>query len=160
MFVAHHMPRFILKSCQRIKLNTMNKVIYFLVTLWVAVSITGCSKHLDKSTVKESLVGTWQWVRTDGGFAFHIHETPSTTGKTIHLKITSDGKYSIYSNGALTSNGTYTLETRQCIHDHTNKTFVNFSSDPDFMVETIDNHNLEVSDEAYDGVGSSYKRKS
>ena len=136
------------------------KLIYFLVTILVTVSIIGCSKQVEKSTVEASLVGTWQWVRTDGGLAFHIHETPVTTGKNLDLKITSDGKYSKYTNGALTSNGTYTLEMRQCIHDHTEKTFVNLSSDSDFMVENIDNDHLEVSDEAHDGVGSQYKRKS
>ena len=138
----------------------MNKVNYFLVTLLLTLSITGCSKQVEKSTVEESLVGTWQWVRTDGGFAFHIHETPVSTGKNVDLKVSPDGKYSIYTNGALTSNGTYTLETRQCIHDHTDKTFINFSSGSGFMVEKIDNQHLDVSDEAHDGVGSSYKRKS
>lgn len=137
----------------------MNKVIYLLITLLITLVIKGCSKQDGKSSVKESLIGEWQWVRSDGGFAFHIHETPITTGKNIDLKITFDGKYSIYTNNVLTSSGTYTLETRQCIHDHTNKTFVNFSSDPGFMVETIDNDLLGVSDEAHDGIGSNYKRK-
>lgn len=136
-----------------------NKVIYFLVTLLVTGYITSCSKQVEKPTVQENLVGTWQWVRTDGGFAFHIHETPITTGKNIDLKIAADGKYSIYTNGALTSGGTYSLETRQCIHDLTDKTFINFSSDSDFMVENIENDYLEVSDEAHDGIGSGYKRK-
>ncbi len=130
------------------------------MTIIVTEFITGCSKQVEKSTVEKSLVGTWQWVRTDGGFAFHIHETPVTTGKNIDLKIASDGKYSIYTNSVLTSEGTYVLEKRKCIHDLTDKTFINFSSDYDFMVEQIDKMNLEVSDEAHDGIGSSYKRKS
>ncbi len=158
--VAIYKQRFISKSCQKTKLKTMKKVIYFLVTLLATVSITSCSKEVGKPTVEESLVGAWQWVRTDGGFAFHIHETPITTGKNIDLKITTNGKYSIYTNGALTSNGTYALEKRKCIHDHMEKTFINLSSDDDFMIEKVDRENLEVSDEVHDGIGSSYKRKS
>lgn len=131
-----------------------------MLTILVTGYITGCSKKVEKSSVGESLVGTWRWVSTDGGFAFQIHETPITTGRNIDLNISSDGKYSVYTNGTLTSNGTYVLETRKCIHDHTDKPFVNFSSDYDFMIEKIDMENLEVSDEAYDGIGSAYKRKS
>ena len=136
-----------------------NKLVCLLTIVMVIVFAAACSKDGKKSPVEENLVGTWQWVRTDGGLAFHIHDTPASTGKNIDLKINSDGKYFIYTNGVLTSEGTYTLETRKCIHDHADKNFINFSSDPDFMVETIDEENLATSDEAHDGVGSSYQRK-
>ena len=85
----------------------------------------------------QGLAGTWQWVRTDGEIGYHLHETPVSTGKNIDLKIGFDNKYYIYTNGYLTSEGTYLLETRKCIHDHTDKSFINFSSptDYDLMVE-------------------------
>jgi predicted protein tyrosine phosphatase len=132
-----------------------------LTSIVITGIVTGCSKQADKATNKEGLVGTWQWVRTDGGFAFHIHETPITTGKNIDLKITSDKKYYIYTNGSLTSEGTYLPETRKCIHDFKDKTVINFSSpsDYDFMVEKVNKENLYLSDETYDGIGSGYKRK-
>ncbi len=132
----------------------MNKAICFLATLF-SLCITSCSKQ----DAEASIVGTWQWLRTDGGFAFHIHDTPASTGKNIDLKIMPNGKYAVYTNGALTSQGTYTLEHRQCIHDHSQKTFIQFSADTGLMVESLDNDHLEVSDEAHDGVGSSYQRK-
>ena len=135
------------------------KLVCLLMTVMVIGFTTACSKQGKKPIVEENLVGTWQWVRTDGGIAFHIHETPASTGKNIDLIINSDGKYFIYTNGNLTSDGTYALETRKCIHDHAIKTFINFSSDLDLMVEIIDEESLEVSDEAHDGLASSYKRK-
>ena len=135
-----------------------NKITCFLITILVTGFITGCTKKVEKSTNEASFIGTWEWVRTDGGFAFHIHETPVTIGKNIDLKITADGKYFIYTNSVLTSEGTYVLETRKCIHDYTDKTFIN-SPDFNFMVEHVDKENMEVSDENDDGVGSLYKRK-
>jgi hypothetical protein len=98
---------------------------------------------------------------TDGGFANNIHETPSSTGNNIILKFANDDKYFYYKNGNLISYGTYTLETRKCIHDHNDKPFINFSStsDPGLMIEKLDSNNLELSDEAYDGAGSIYRRQ-
>jgi len=136
-----------------------NRFRCLLTTISIIMLITGCSKQKDKSSIQEKLAGTWQWVRTDGGIAAHIHRTPANTGKNIDLKITADGSYAIFTNDILTSEGTYTLETRKCIHDHANKTYIRFSSDPGFMVEYLDVERLEVSDEAYDGLGSKYRRK-
>jgi hypothetical protein len=139
----------------------MNNIFYSLLAAFIVIVIfTNCSKQTDTPNFQRSLIGTWQWVSTDGGIAFHIHETPASTGKNVDLKISSDGKYAIYTNNVLISSGSYVLDTRKCIHDHTDKTFINFSSDYDFMVEKLDMGNLEVSDEAYDGIGSGYKRKS
>jgi len=154
------MQRFIPGNCQTAKLRTMNnKLIGLVMPIIIVVLFIGCSKQADKP-VEKSLVGTWQWVSTDGGIAYHIHETPASTGKNVDLKISSGGEYSIYTNNVLTSSGNYVLETRKCIHDHSDKTFINLSSDNGFMVEKVDMENLEVSDEAYDGIGSTYKRKS
>ena len=137
-----------------------NKTFLFLSVFAATAFVTGCSKQVDRSSTEESLAGTWSWISTDGGIANNIHKTPANTGKNIDLKIEADGKYSIYTNDSLSSSGTYVLETRKCIHDHTDKAFINFSFDEDMMVESIDKQNLELSDEAYDGIKSYYKRKS
>lgn len=132
------------------------KLVYWAMAIAAA---GGCSKEAEQSSEADRLAGTWQWLRTDGGIAFHIHETPSSTGHNIDLKMAADGTYALYTNGAQTSGGTYALEKRTCIHDHTEKTYINFSADVDVMVERVNKETLDVSDEAYDGVGSSYKRK-
>jgi hypothetical protein len=151
--------RLIEGDCHAGKTKTMkSRLCCLLATISVTVLITGCSKQKEESSIQKQLAGTWQWVSTDGGFAFHIHRTPANTGKNVDLKITADGKYAIFTNDILTSEGTYALETRKCIHDHANKTYIKFSSDPGFMVHYVDVESLEVSDEAYDGLGSEYKR--
>jgi hypothetical protein len=154
------MQRFPTEACQLPKIKTMKNIIACLLTSMAVISLAiGCSKSQEKSSMQENLAGTWQWIRTDGGIAAHIHNTPANTGKNVELKITADGKYAIYTNDILTAEGTYTLETKRCIHDHTDKTFINFSSDQDLMVEKLTNDQLDVSDDAYDGFASVYKRK-
>jgi len=139
------------------------KTQYYLTTVclsFLLTIITSCSKNDNYTFDNQNLTGTWKWVRTDGGIANHIHETPASTGNNIDLKITSDYKYFIYTNGTLSSQGTYNLEIRNCIHDHTDKNVINFSTstDPDMMIENVDNLNLELSDDVYDGTSSLYVR--
>ncbi|MEP7372685.1 MAG: hypothetical protein ABI675_04800 [Chitinophagaceae bacterium] len=136
-----------------------NRLFRFATIIMVVGLVSACSKDANKRAKEDGLSGTWEWVRTDGGIAFNIHDTPMSTGKNIDLKITLDGKYFLYTNGSLTSEGTYLLETRKCIHDKVDKPVIKFSSLSDFMVEKLDQNSLELSDEAYDGTGSLYKRK-
>ena len=135
----------------------------------VVVLAAACSKHTDTITETGSgnnqtgdttLAGTWRWVRTDGGIGDNIHETPLSTGNQLALTLTAGGTYLIFTNGFKTSEGIYTLQTKTCIHDRTDKTFINFSADQDLMVEKIDSKNLWLSDEFYDGVGTMYERSS
>jgi hypothetical protein len=156
------MQRFFRCKCHGFKFIAMgNRLVCFFVLLSIMLLGANCSKQFDKANTGVGLFGTWQWVRTDGGIAFHIHETPASTGENIDMRFSADRKYYIYTNGSLTSEGTYQLETRKCIHDHKDKTVINFSSpsDYDFMIEKLDQEKLELSDEAYDGIGSLYKRK-
>ena len=124
--------------------------------------LLSCSKRSDLSTIQNSgttLEGTWKWARTDGGIGNHIHETPASTGKNIDLVLTND-HYSIYTNGSLTSQGVYTLESRNCIHDNTTKPVINFSSpeDADMMIETLNGLVMELSNDVYDGTKSIYSK--
>ena len=126
-----------------------------------AFLLTACTKKELKETTETRYQGTWEWIRTDGGIASNIHETPQSTGKSISLKLTAGNQYVFTANDAITSEGTYTVETRKCIHDGTNKTFLNFSAtaDKDLMVESIGENTLTLSDEAHDGLISVYGRQ-
>jgi hypothetical protein len=117
------------------------------------------SEECGTPPVETSLTGTWKWVRTDGGFANNIHETPASTGKIIELTIQSNGMYAFTTNGVVTSAGTYHLQTRNCIHSSTQKTFINFSGDTDLTIEkTTTVTELWLSDDAYDGISIEYKK--
>ncbi len=132
----------------------------FTFSVLVVLSFWGCSKPDTALESKQSINTGWNWVRTDGGFANHIHETPASTGKNINLLLRSDNTYSIYTNGVLTSQGTYLVESRVCIHDQSYKNVLNFSSpsDQDMMIEKLDNSTLELSDDNYDGFRTIYSK--
>lgn len=135
---------------------------FMLVALLVTtISKTSCKKNQDGRTDAKDLVGVWEWVRTDGGFGFHIHHTPASTGKQIELKVGTDNKYSFYVNGVLKSEGTFTISLKQSIVDQKNKRFIDFSdpNDQDQLIFRVDNGVLELTDNYHDGTGSQYKKK-
>ena len=127
----------------------------------LGVIIISCSKNTETSVDISNIVGTWQWTKTDGGIGNNIRETPTSTGKNIDLILTSDNKYSFITNGVITTQGTFVIKLKSCIHDHSMKRVIDFSSsnDQDMMVETVDNSNLQLSDDVYDGVLLQYIKK-
>lgn len=137
----------------------------FLILTAIALIVFSCSKEAkDKSEnclSKPTLTGTWKWVRSDGGIANNIHETPASTGKNINIALNNDLRYFIYTNGILTSQGTYNFITQNCIHDNTNKKVIDFSSpnDRDMMIENMDHQTLNLSDNVFDGVRSLYLKE-
>jgi len=109
----------------------------------------------------DALKGTWIWVRTDGGFGNQIHDTPASTGKKIRWVFSSANMYKIYINDTLYSGGTYKLLQKECIHDHTMKKFIDFSTptDQDMMIESQSGKTIILSDESYDGLESEFVLK-
>lgn len=134
----------------------MNTLQYLkgLMLLLLLTTMVSCTDTDDTNT----LIGTWSWTETSGGIA-GIHETPASTGKTIDLKFTSNGQYFYYTNGVISSEGTYKFSTQKSIVDGTNKKSIVFSVDREMVIAKIDNENLELDDNVYDGFGSSYIRK-
>jgi hypothetical protein len=130
-----------------------------IATVFV-LSLIACQADNEKLDSDAGLVGTWEWVRTDGGLAFHIHETPSSSGQTVHLKFTRDKKFYRFVNGTLSASGTYSLANKKCIHSAENKTLISFSepSIQEMMIDNLHSDTLEISDEYYDGTGSQFKR--
>ncbi|TRX20703.1 hypothetical protein [Flavobacterium franklandianum] len=101
--------------------------------LFLTTIMASCSEENTNIAAEKNLIGTWSWVSTSGGFAFHINDTPATTGKNIDLKFTGDGKYLYYTNGILSSEGTYQFSTQKSIVDGTYKK----SIDCPFLVITL-----------------------
>ncbi len=139
------------------------KTLYALAIV-CSMLFSSCNKKSDvaptHNAITEGLTGTWKWVKTDGCIANSIHDTPASTGKHIELHFSNNGGYVIYTNAALTSQGTYSLSTGTCIHDHTSKTIIDFSvtTDNDMMIERMENFSLETSDNVYDGTLSMYNK--
>lgn len=123
--------------------------------------LTACTKQVltqnKDGKEKDELTGTWQWVQSDGGLWYHI-ETPASSGKEIILQF-ADSTYAIYINNTVTSQGTYHIESRTCIHDQTQKPFLYFSAGQGLMIEAQNSDTLILSDENYDGMESVYTKK-
>ena len=134
------------------------KVAFPVMALFVVSMLPSCNKSLAKAVVDKSLVGSWEWIRTDGGIANNIHETPASTGREKTLVLNANNTYVITINNAVSSKGTFTVESKQCIHDGTSKPYIQFNHDPAMMVEVVDSTFLKLSDEANDGTDSQYKR--
>lgn len=136
-----------------------------IVIAILTVMMAACSKQVLMQTSKTgshnqesaSVTGTWQWVQSNGGFAYHV-ETPASAGKQLNLNLT-DSTYTYYLNNTVSLQGTYHTELRTCIHDHTQKPFLNFSGAQGLMIESQHSDTLFLSDENYDGMGSIYTRK-
>lgn len=157
MLFVQRLPSVYCQACKLI--NMFYRLLRLLAILTLLVIFTDCSKETGEKPTDLALKGTWIWVRTDGGLANHIHQTPANTGMSMELKFDAGNRYFIYTNGALISEGSYLLQERNCIHDHTDKTYIDFSNDPGMLVEKLDHQTLELSDNAYDGIGSLYQRK-
>ena len=125
-----------------------------LAAATAVMALTACSKSSDNSDI----TGSWSWVSRNGGIGGNTNETPASTGKNITLVLGTDSKYSIWENGVIISQGTYTRSTGTCIHDQGIKTTLDFSGAPDMMVESFNGNTLVLSDEANDGLNSTYRR--
>ena len=133
----------------------------YLVIIHIAVGISinqSCSKTVAKQAVDDRLVGNWQWIRTDGGIANHIHDTPASTGQEKTLNLNANNTYSITINNVISSQGSFTVQSKKCIHDGVTKPYLEFNHDPGMMVEVVDSTFLKLSDEANDGTDSQYHR--
>ena len=99
----------------------------------------------------------WKWIRTEGGIG-NLTETPASTGRNVEMRLAANHQYFIYTNGVITSQGTYDLETRNSLLSKTDRQFIDFSNDTDMMVDQMDDTTLKLSMDVYDGTGSLYSK--
>lgn len=128
----------------------------FILATFAFFALISCRN--DDELDIQPLVGDWTWVSTSGGINGQINDTPTSTGKTIKLSFTSDGKYTITTNGTVTKEGTFILYKDVSNLDHIERTYIDFSSDGHQMIRSNDETNLYLSDDANDGVESHYKK--
>ena len=141
----------------------MKSLIYlFILTL----GIISCSSDDETRIDNSDLIGNWNWTNTDGGIGFHIHETPETTGKLIHLNLNENYEYSVTENEAEISNGNYELLMKESIYSGEMERFIKLQTiDQQYLgfvkngiVKIDQNENLNISDNNVDGIGSKFVR--
>ncbi len=81
----------------------MNRTIILIL---IGILTISCSK--DDYSTSIQLTGSWSWVESSGGIAYHT-ETPESTGKTASLNI-ADYSIARYVNGNIDYESNYTIE--------------------------------------------------
>lgn len=70
-----------------------------VVILFFTLALTGllsCKKDALQGNAS-TLIGTWNWIRIDGGFSGGGNgKNPSTEGYTLRLELTAEGRYTLY----------------------------------------------------------------
>lgn len=79
-------------------------LLFFIAGCW----LSACSNSSSSGTQSDSLLGRWQWNRTNGGFAGRTY-TPATEGYSFAINFSSGSDYSIYRNDTLVRSGGYTI---------------------------------------------------
>lgn len=127
-----------------------------LFTFFAFIFILSCRGEDEIDTA--FLLGNWNWISTTGGIG-NINETPTSTGKTIVLNFTADNKYSITTNGTVTSSGSFSLYKDITNTDHSEKTFISFSNDGTKILANYSDTNLQLVDDSNDGLIYIYEKE-
>jgi len=114
----------------------------------------------DSSTITNSqqntIIGEWQWNRTDGGIG-GWHYTPASEGYTCKITFFDRSNCSLYRNDSLVQSGTYTITSSNLSISG----FIQWQPNIVFNGEfSIAHDSLIFSDDGiYDGLSSLYIRK-
>lgn len=144
----------------------MKKIIIIFI---FSIGFISCSSNDETKIENSDIIGKWNWISTDGGFAFHIHEKP-TTGNTFQLSLMKNYVYSIARNGNEVENGTYELVMKKSIYSGEMERFIicyaknqqlqNIEIVQNVVINGIikvyETNKLDISDNNYDGIGSGF----
>ncbi|RXG17819.1 hypothetical protein DSM03_101518 [Leeuwenhoekiella aestuarii] len=140
----------------------MKNLIYVFI---LALGMISCSSDDQTRIDNSDLIGDWNWTNTDGGIGFHIHETPETTGKIIHLNLKGNYEFSVTENGTEISNGTYELIMKESIYSGKMERLIQFPENEQYLgfvktgiINSYKNEKLNISDNNADGIGSEFVR--
>jgi hypothetical protein len=137
----------------------------FIIIFIFAIGFISCSSNDETKIDNSDLIGKWNWISTDGGLAFHIHETPTSTGKTFQLSLMKNYSYSIAKNGNEISTGKYELVMKKSIYSGEMQRFIIYSETENQQLQNVaisgiikvyEANKLDISDNNYDGIGSGF----
>lgn len=138
----------------------MKKII---LLFFFAIGFNSCSSNDETKIDNSDLIGKWNWISTDGGLAFHIQETPTSTGNTFQLSLMKNYLYSITKNGNEISSGKYELVMKKSIYSGEMERFIIYSQTENQQLQNVvisgiikvyETNKLDISDNNYDGIGS------
>jgi len=136
-----------------------------VVLIGIVLGLMSCSTEDDAQIRHADLIGEWNWVRTDGGIGFHIHETPETTGKRVQITLNGDYTYSLFENDQEVSSGIWQLTMKESIYSGEEERYIELSEDYQNqylvlkgIIYGLEKDTLRLGDNYHDGVASRYAR--
>lgn len=142
----------------------MKKVKLLILSMVIATAV-GCVEDDDYVLEDSGLVGEWSWVSTDGGIGANIHYTPESIGKEITLILNSNYSYEVYEGDTLVSGGIFDLVLKNSMYSELT-VFIELADNYTHQniviggaIVNLDSHELNISDNFADGVGSVFERK-
>ena len=142
----------------------MKKVKLLILSMVIATTV-GCVEDDDYVLEDSGLVGEWSWVSTDGGIGANIHYTPESIGKEITLILNSNYSYEVYEGDTLVSGGIFDLVLKNSMYSELT-VFIELADNYTHQniviggaIVNLDSHELNISDNFADGVGSVFERK-
>ena len=141
---------------------TMKKAFFLLIITLVSFSC----KSSEPTIVDPELFGTWTWLSTDGGIGNHIHDTPENSELKFQLKLRKDMRYNLFVNTKKTESGRFEITHQKSLLQNKEATFITVDENPNDTGNIVLSGllNLEqpdtliISQDVYDGVGSTFKK--
>jgi len=139
----------------------------FITILIIATGLSSCSSDVDDKVGNSGFVGKWNWTGTHGGFAFHIHDTPASTGNTYQLDLMENNTFFIRKNGVEVLTGKYEITLKESIYSGEMEKYITCDMGQNSKVEYFvtkgiitvqDNTKLSIDDNYHDGIGSGFER--
>ena len=129
------------------------KYILSLMFILSMGQLTSCCKHTEYSTDNITILGSWNWVKTYGGFNGG-EETPASTGKEKALIFYDNGVYVRTVFKAIEKSGTYVLGYDSNAH----RQFIQFDNEPPQNIDIFTSSTLDYGSAPADGISHRYTR--
>lgn len=136
----------------------MRKLIRCFLIFFVFL-LSFCSLKNDHGDTPSTLtiVGTWYWQKSSGGFSGKEVITPESTGVDKKLVFDTHNEVTVFTNDTQTGKYIYTITMGNSIFDAKEHYLLNFNG-MNYVIQYIDNKNLSIQDNFVDGYVLTYVR--
>jgi hypothetical protein len=140
----------------------MTRIMVLMVVVLAFVLLVQCSDKGSES-IDSNIVGTWNWIRSTGGYSGHDVITPGTFHAPQVLHIHGDSRYVWYIADTIYQQGAYRLESRQIEPGLITKVLLleqpsGLIDDPAYIIDYVGRDSLVVVEDCFDCFTKTYIR--
>lgn len=132
----------------------MKRIPFYILLVTTAAVTFSCKKEVP---ISDSLTGTWELSADFSGWGgSHTHKPGNDT-----LLVLTSGTYSFSQKGTVVRSGNYTTKKDTIhIYNQLGNRIIFDADDPNYVHEffTVQNNELNMFDDAWDGSGTTYRR--